>query len=197
VPSEPSDREARGEPPRRPAEEPAAPGRAQPHTPAWPRILLQAVILTAAGALVAVVANTVRAHGLPWTARSFDYQISCEENLVAAQNRTFTVDDLRKVLGLKDVVVVDIRSAADFAAGHVAGARSLPVSSIMPTDPAKLAALKPFRFVVVYDAGAELGRAEEFAGELKNAGITDVRFLGVGFAGWRAAGGAVATGGTP
>ena len=163
----------------------------------WLGLVVKAFALTAIGALLGFGVNAVRARGLPVVARSFDYQITCEEATVASANRTLAPAEAAKLRAAKDVAVIDIRGAAAYAAGHVAGAQSLPVSSLLPTDPAKLAALKGYRLVIVYDEGEELGRAEEFAGELKTAGVKDVRFLGGGHKAWAAASQPVTKGPTP
>ena len=163
----------------------------------WLGLAGQALVLTVVGALLGLGANAVRARRLPLVARSFDYQISCEEATVASANRTLTPPEATKLRAGQDVALVDIRSADAYATGHVAGAQSLPVSSVMPTDPAKLAALNKYRVVIVYDEGEELGRAEEFAGELKTAGVKDVRFLGGGYKAYAAASQPVTTGVSP
>jgi rhodanese-related sulfurtransferase len=163
----------------------------------WLGLAVKALVLAVVGALLGLGVNAVRARGLPFVARSFDYQITCEEATVASANRTLAPAEAAKLRAGKDVAVIDIRSAEAYAAGHVAGAQSLPVSSVMPTDPAKLAALKGYRIVIVYDEGEELGRAEEFAGELKTAGVKDVRFLGGGYKAWAAASQPATKGPTP
>ncbi|MBI5480892.1 MAG: rhodanese-like domain-containing protein [Deltaproteobacteria bacterium] len=163
----------------------------------WLGLVAKALVLTVIGGALGLGVNAVRARGLPLVARSFDYQISCEEATVASANRTLTPPEAAKLRAAKDVALVDIRSAEAYAAGHAAGAQSLPVSSVMPTDPAKLAALTRYRVVIVYDEGEELGRAEEFAGELKTAGVKDVRFLGGGYRAYAAASQPGATGASP
>ena len=163
----------------------------------WLGIFVRALALTVVGALLGLGVNAVRAHRLPLVARSFDYQISCEAAVVAAADHTLAPADLAKLRAGPNVALVDIRGAEAYAAGHAAGAQSLPVSSVMPTDPAKLAALTKFRTVIVYDEGEELGRAEEFGGELKTAGAKDVRFLRGGYKAYALASQPVRTGVNP
>jgi rhodanese-related sulfurtransferase len=164
----------------------------------WPGIIVRTLALSVIGALLGFGVNAVRAHRLPLVARSFDYQIECGMPGVAPmEGNTVAPADLAKLRAAPGVVLVDIRSADAYAAGHVAGAQSLPVSSVMPTDPAKLAALSKSRTIIVYDDGEELGRAEEFGGELKTAGAKDVRFLRGGYKGYAAASQPVTTGVSP
>lgn len=159
--------------------------------------MLQALGLCAAGALLGLVVNTLRGNGLPWVTAPFDYQLSCEEKMGDARGNSVSVGEMARALGRADVAVVDIRSAETYAAGHVPGARNVAVSVVSATPAALMTPLAAFQEVLIYDDGAELGRAEEFAGELQGAKVTRVRFLDVGYTGWVAAGHPVSTGVQP
>jgi rhodanese-related sulfurtransferase len=77
------------------------------------------------------------------------------------------------------VVVVDVRSAEDFAAGHVDGAIHLPLAAL-EADPTRLPLDRPL--VTVCGKGG--GRSEAAAAALAAAGARDVGFLQGGTAGW-------------
>jgi rhodanese-related sulfurtransferase len=78
-------------------------------------------------------------------------------------------------------LVLDVRSAEEFASGHVPGARHVPYDQVE----ARLAELGPPREVVVY---CERGpRASKAAAALGAAGFT-VRHLTGDMSGWRAQG---------
>lgn len=64
--------------------------------------------------------------------------------------------------------IVDVRTPAEFAAGHVAGARSIPVDELA----GRLAEIPTDRMVVVYCASG--GRSARAAGVLRGAGRTVV-----------------------
>ena len=97
-------------------------------------------------------------------------------------------------------VFVDVRSAEEYAAGHVAGALSLPYSILrmMPEDQGggytdeELAPLKAVCTVLLYDAGD--GSAETSHSLLRDR-LPVLRVLEGGFQAWRAAGGPLQTGG--
>lgn len=160
-------------------------------------MLLQALGLCVCGALLGLLVNTVRGNGLAWVTAAFDYQLSCEEKMGDARGNTVSVDMMAAALANVDVAVVDIRSVDAYAAGHLPGARNIAVSVVSATPPALMNPLAAFKEVLIYDQGAELGRAEEFAGELQAAKVTAVRFLDVGYNGWVAAGRPVTVGAQP
>ena len=79
------------------------------------------------------------------------------------------------------VVVVDVRSAEEFAAGHIEGAIHVPVADI-EADPTRLPLDRPL--VTVCGKGG--GRSEGAAAALAAAGARDVGFLEGGTLGWLA-----------
>jgi len=86
-------------------------------------------------------------------------------------------------------LVLDVRSPAEYAAGHIPGARNLPYSEI----PDQLAALSAFRDgeVVVY---CEVGVRAQIAQALfEQAGFTHVQPLAGHLQGWREAALPIAT----
>ncbi len=79
------------------------------------------------------------------------------------------------------VVVLDVRSAEEFAAGHIEGALHVPVAEI-EADPSRLPLGQP----LVTACGKGGGRSEGAAAALAAAGATDVGFLEGGTLGWLA-----------
>lgn len=79
------------------------------------------------------------------------------------------------------VVVVDVRSAEEFAAGHIEGAMHVPVADI-EADPTQLPLDRP----IVCACGKGGGRSEGAAAALAAAGAQDVGFLEGGTLGWLA-----------
>ncbi len=84
--------------------------------------------------------------------------------------------------------VVDVRSAAEFAAGHVPGAVNVPLEQVQANPLA--AGLQPGEPVVLYCASGR--RAGWAAAALQARGFTAVRQLEGHYAGWQAAGQPVA-----
>lgn len=88
-----------------------------------------------------------------------------------------------------EVVVLDVRPAAEYAAGHIAGARSVPVSELRR----HLRALPADADVVAYCRGPYCVYADEAVRELARRGFR-ARRLADGFPEWKRAGLPVAIG---
>jgi rhodanese-related sulfurtransferase len=82
--------------------------------------------------------------------------------------------------GADDFVLLDVRSAESFAAGHIAGARSLPHARI---DDDTLAAFAPDTLLVVYCAGPHCNGADRAAVRLASFGRPVKKMIG-GVTGW-------------
>ena len=168
-----------------------------PPSPSWRTRCVEVAYLLALGFALSVVAHALRRDALPWVTPPSAYYTPCGETVLAEKGAVLSPEDAEALLRTSGVALVDIRSAEAYAEGHLPRARSLPVSSVAPTDPAALAALKEFRVILVYDEEAQLGRAEEFAGELRGEGVKDVRFISGGLQGWLGSGRAVEKGARP
>lgn len=77
------------------------------------------------------------------------------------------------------VVVMDVRSAEEFEAGHIDGAIHVPLADI-EADPTRLPLDRP----LVTACGRGGGRSEGAAAALAAAGARDVGFLEGGTLGW-------------
>jgi rhodanese-related sulfurtransferase len=91
-------------------------------------------------------------------------------------------DELRERLARGDVLVVDVRPAEEFAAGHIAGARSLPIDELER----RLAELPADREIVAYCRGPFCAYAHEAVRRLQAAGLP-ARRLDEGWPEWRLA----------
>ena len=94
------------------------------------------------------------------------------------------LDTLARAVGAGEVTVVDVREPNEFAAGHIPGAVSLPLSRF---DPKKLPNGKPV--VLICQAG---GRSRNALNQVHAAGRKDVKHYPGGMSQWRANGGDVA-----
>jgi phage shock protein E len=86
----------------------------------------------------------------------------------------------RELVQKQGALLLDVRTPAEFAAGHVDGALNVPVQEL-ETALASLPATKDQAIVVYCRSGARSARA---SGLLKQAGFTRVHDLG-GMANWR------------
>lgn len=98
--------------------------------------------------------------------------------------------ELARRLKRGDVVVVDVRPAAEFRAGHVAGARSIPVAELAR----RLKELPKSKEIVAYCRGQYCVFADDAVRLLRRKGYRASR-LQEGFPEWREQGLPVATGG--
>jgi rhodanese-related sulfurtransferase len=90
--------------------------------------------------------------------------------------------DAVRLINQEKAVLIDVCEPAEFAAGHAAGARNVPMSAL---DGAKgLPTNKAVPLVVMCASGARSSRA---AAQLRKAGYTQVHPLSGGNAAWRAA----------
>ena len=91
-------------------------------------------------------------------------------------------EDLRERLARGDVVLVDVRPPEEFAAGHIEGARSIPLAELER----RLAELPADREVVAYCRGPFCAYSHEAVRRLNDAGRT-ARRLEDGWPEWRLA----------
>jgi rhodanese-related sulfurtransferase/DNA-binding MarR family transcriptional regulator len=99
-------------------------------------------------------------------------------------------DELARRLKSGELVVLDVRPPAEFAAGHIAGSRSVPIGELRK----HLRALPKDVEVVAYCRGPYCAYADEAVRELTKKGYRASR-LSDGFPEWRRAGLPVAVGG--
>lgn len=92
-------------------------------------------------------------------------------------------EELRQRLREGRVVVLDVRPAAEYRSGHIAGARSIPVAELR----ARLQELPRRKEVIAYCRGPYCIYADEAAALLKAEGYR-VRRFEEGFPDWRALG---------
>jgi rhodanese-related sulfurtransferase len=89
-------------------------------------------------------------------------------------------DELRERLARGDVLVLDVRPAEEYEAGHIDGARSIPLEELEQ----RLAELPADREIVAYCRGPFCAYAHEAVRQLRSAGI-QARRLEDGWPEWR------------
>jgi rhodanese-related sulfurtransferase len=92
-------------------------------------------------------------------------------------------DELVARLGRGDVVLVDVRPREEFEAGHIDGARSIPVDELEQ----RMAELPADREVIAYCRGPFCAYAHDAVRRLRDGG-RDAKRLDVGWPEWRLAG---------
>lgn len=94
-----------------------------------------------------------------------------------------TATDLRRKLKKSSVIVLDVRPAEEYAAGHIAGARSIPLNELQT----RLKELPKSREIVAYCRGPYCVLADEAVALLRSRGRRAFRFE-QGFPEWKASG---------
>lgn len=97
--------------------------------------------------------------------------------------------ELARRLDAGDLVVIDVRPTSEYAAGHVAGARSVPIEELQR----RVAALPSDAEIVAYCRGPYCVYADDAVRTLRASGF-EARRLEDGFPEWRRAGLPVAVG---
>jgi len=98
-------------------------------------------------------------------------------------------DELAARIRRRQVVVLDVRPTAEFASGHIAGARSLPITELRR----RLKSLPKDADVVAYCRGPYCVYADDAVRELRRKGFRARRLVD-GFPEWKRAGLPVAAG---
>ena len=100
-----------------------------------------------------------------------------------------TRDELARRLDAGDVIVLDVRPPAEYEAGHIHGARSLPIAHLRRT----LRELPADLEIVAYCRGPFCVFADDAVRQLRRKGLR-ARRLQDGYPEWRVAGLPTATG---
>lgn len=87
-----------------------------------------------------------------------------------------------QLINREKAVLIDVSEPAEYAAGHAAGSRSVPLASIESSK--NLPSNKTLPLVVVCPSGTRATRA---VATLRKLGFENVRTLGGGLAAWREA----------
>jgi rhodanese-related sulfurtransferase len=80
---------------------------------------------------------------------------------------------------------IDVRTAAEFADGHIAGAISCPEEEFEQRLPALMPRLERARAIVVYCKSIDCGKSLWAAIRLRGAGLTQTRIYPAGWYDWR------------
>nr|NLI51465.1 metalloregulator ArsR/SmtB family transcription factor [Propionibacterium sp.] len=155
-------------------------------------------ILSAAGLVARRVEGTTRVYRLadPGVETAYRTLVALAENHVAEVaaltgaffadadgTRPIGSDDLDELSRSGEVVLVDVRPASEFAAGHVDGALNIPLADLA----SRLSELPRDATVVAYCRGPYCVMAATAVTRLRDAGLHAVRLEG-GYPQWRDAG---------
>jgi rhodanese-related sulfurtransferase len=146
--------------------------------------LRDALLVVAAAAALGLGVNRARPDRLSLVAeREYEVLVPCPDTVGAAPPLA------AEAAGARGDLLVDARGAAEFAAWHAAGARSVPFDYLDPTpaEAVRRLARSGARRLVVYGDGATPDSGQELARELAGRGLRNVVFVRGGAAALRAA----------
>jgi len=104
--------------------------------------------------------------------------------VLTQRGKRATPQDVTLLINRSKAVVVDVRDASEFAAGHLPEAKNIPLGEL-DQRVGELEKFKSKSVVVVCKSGA---RASSAAAKLAKAGFTDVTNLDGGITAWQKAG---------
>ena len=152
--------------------------------------------LLALSAVLGTAVNFLRpaATRLPWVG---DWERHIETQAFNAGIPVVFLAGARQRLDDSATVVFDARAQDTYEAGHLPGARVLPVGEADQRLGAYASLLTPATPILVYCDGADCSDSLELALKLREYGFQDVTLYPGGYAEWTEYGGPVTTGGTP
>ena len=142
------------------------------------------LLLVIATLILGTAANLVPARRLAWWGKGFEPpRAGVEFNFLDPGS----ADAMRT--SLPGVVVLDSRSAADFAASHVPGAEEISYTDLQAElTPERFGRLRSAGAIIIYGAGDETDVEQLLAQELHRRGLAPPYVLIGGFLGWQGSG---------
>ncbi len=144
--------------------------------------LREALLIATAAIALAFTVNALRPDGLD-LAGGGPQKIS--GNAVAAGGHEITIEEARQAHAQGSAVFADARSAADYAAGHIEGAISLPEHDLEAWVEGFIARTDPATVIITYCDGGECPLARALAEKLVELGYANTRFLSDGWGKWK------------
>jgi rhodanese-related sulfurtransferase len=107
------------------------------------------------------------------------------------------LEEAKAMWGSGTAFFLDARATADYQAGHIAGALSLPIEEFDAHYPPIQPMLTPDLRIVVYCDGQECDLSHRLMDRLRELGYYNVRVLTNGWTSWHTAGLLTHAGGQP
>ena len=152
------------------------------------RTILRAVLIAVVGAAFGLLHNAVSARHIPYFA---------PPKVAPGPSDYIPVDEAGQFWLASSGFFLDARAPADYAAGHITGAYSLPVADFDSRYPDVANMLTLESRLVVYCDGLECDLSHDLTTRLRQLGYRNVRIFKNGWTEWRAAGFATTSGNHP
>lgn len=144
--------------------------------------LTEAFTIGAVAVGIALATNLLRTDGLPLL---YDHPAN-EPVLTESSQRQIGIDAAVARFNRQDAWFADARPAADYAAGHIAGAVNLPAHRQEEWLEKIFADVDPEKTIITYCAGPKCTLGQELAQVLTEAGFENVFYLVDGWGQWTA-----------
>jgi rhodanese-related sulfurtransferase len=152
------------------------------------RTIQRALVIVFAGGVLGLAANAVSPRRIPC--------ITPPKAAPQAQD-TVTLQEAQELWSSGSAFFLDARAPADYAAGHIAGALSLPIEEFNDHFPPVAGILTPDATIITYCDGQECELSNRLMVRLRELGYHNVRHLMNGWTVWRTAGLLTHSGGLP
>ena|SRR5664280_487772 len=150
--------------------------------------LRRALVIVLTGAALGLAANAVSPRRIPY--------ITPPQAKLQPQD-IVPLKEAQELWGNGAAIFLDARLPADYAAGHIANAFSLPEEEFDEYYPRVAAVLSPEANIVVYCDGQECDLSHNLAKKLRELRYSHVRILMNGWTAWHTAGLPTHTGDRP
>ena len=152
------------------------------------RTFLQVLAIAFAGAALGFLHNAVSSHHIAFIA---------PPKAILQLTDFIPLDEAWQLWVASGGFFLDARAPADYAAGHIAGAYSLPAANFDAKYPQVANILTLESRIVVYCDGVECDLSHDLTARLRQLGYSRVRILQNGWTTWTTAGFSTATGPQP
>ncbi len=155
-------------------------------------LIKQIILLVSTAVLMALIANALSPRGIPWRGQWDESQgVVTADQAALKPTLDFEIPDALTAHQLHaggQVVFVDSRTEADYRAGHIPGAFSLPVGDFDRRIDAFRARYDRGHPIVTYCSGRSCQDSHILAQRLFEAGYENVSVFIDGYPGWSAGG---------
>jgi rhodanese-related sulfurtransferase len=153
--------------------------------PGWGQAAWQASALVALSAVAALAVNAQRTDRLPIVS---DWSVAGRITTEAGERIDISLAEAQRLFAAQAAVFIDARPAADYARGHIRGARSLPWHDVDQKFIEVTQDLEPENPIVTYCDGETCELSHNLALFLKEAGFANTRVLVNGWKLWKQSG---------
>lgn len=143
-----------------------------------------AAVVLLTGLLVGTAANLVAPRRIPWTQ---DWTQHLTSQAATSGLRIVELADVRNLVRDGATLIFDARPNAEYGAGHLPGALSLPVDDFDALYPQFAPLLGPSTPLLVYCSGEECDESLLLGRQLHAQGHTNILLFPGGYGAWTAA----------